>query len=76
MLRNTSVISISLLPDSLEILEKLCQKEAKSRSQIIKELLLEQNQKQAWDTVFDWGRNTKEQMAITSEEDILKLIND
>lgn len=76
MLRNTSVISISLPPEVVVILQEITRKSAKSRSEIIKELLVNYNRDQSWEQIFSWGRKTKENFNIKSEEDILKIIND
>ncbi len=76
MLRNSAVISISLPPEVLAILEKLTQKSAKTRSEVIKELLVSYYQDKSWEQIFAWGRKTKEKFNIKSEEDIVNIIND
>ncbi|MDZ7586219.1 MAG: ribbon-helix-helix protein, CopG family [Patescibacteria group bacterium] len=76
MIRNTAVISISLPQEFLLILNKITKKAAKTRSEVIKDLLLGYYQDQSWELIFDWGRTTKEKFNIKSEEDIIKLIND
>ena len=76
MLRNTAVISVSLPQKFLSILNQLTKKMAKTRSEVIKDLLLGYYQDQSWEQIFDWGRITKEKFNINSEEDIVKLIND
>jgi len=76
MLRNTAVISVSLPQKFLSILNQLTKKMAKTRSEVIKDLLLGYYQDQSWEQIFDWGRTTKEEFNIKSEEDIVKLIND
>jgi len=76
MLRNTTVISISLPPEIMAILEQIARKTAKTRSEIIKELIVSYEKDKAWDQIFAWGRKTKEKFNIRSEEDILKIIND
>lgn len=76
MQRNTAVISISLPPEILSILERLSKKTAKTRSEIIKELLVTYYQDESWEQIFTWGRKTKEKFNIKSEEDIVRLIND
>lgn len=76
MQRNTAVISISLPPEILSILERLSKKTAKTRSEIIKDLLVTYYQDESWDQIFAWGRKTKEKFDIRSEEDIIKIIND
>ena len=76
MQRNTNVISISLTPEVYKILERMAEKTAKSRSEIIKDLLITHNQNKSWEQIFAWGRNTREKFNIKSEEDIVKIIND
>lgn len=76
MQRNTAVISISLPPEILAILEKITKKTAKTRSDVVKELLMTYYNDQSWEQIFTWGRKTKEKFDIKSEEDIVKLIND
>lgn len=76
MIRNTAVISVSLPQEFLLILNQLTKKMAKTRSGVIKDLLLDYYQDQSWAQIFDWGRTTKEKFNIRGEEDILKLIND
>lgn len=76
MLRNTSVISISLPPEILSVLEKITRQTSKTRSEVIKELLLTYYQDKSWEKIFAWGRKTKEKFNIQSEDDILKIIND
>lgn len=76
MLRRTSVISISLPPEILAILEKLTQKTSKTRSEVIKDLLVRYYQDVSWEEIFAWGKKTRERFNIKSEEDILKIIND
>lgn len=76
MQRNTAVISISLPPEILTILEKITKRTAKTRSEVIKELLLTYYQDQSWEQIFAWGRKTKEKFDIKGEDDIVKIIND
>jgi len=76
MLRNTTVISISLPPKILATLERLTCKTSKTRSELIKDLIVSYCQDKSWEQIFTWGRKTKERFNIESEEDILKIIND
>ena len=76
MLRKTAVISISLPPEILAILEKLSLKTSKTRSEIIKDLLVRYYQDVSWEEIFAWGKKTRERFNIKGEEDILKIIND
>lgn len=76
MLRNTTVISISLPPEVLTKLEKIIKETSKTRSEVIKDLLVSYYQDKSWEDIFAWGRNAKEKFNIKSEEDIVRLIND
>jgi metal-responsive CopG/Arc/MetJ family transcriptional regulator len=74
--RNTSVVCISLPYEVAGILKQLAEKTSKTRSEIIKELLVSYRQEKSWEQIFTWGRETKEKFNIKSEEDILKIIQD
>jgi len=76
MLRKSAVISISLSPDVLTRLENLATKTSKTRSEVVKDLIVSYYQDKSWEQIFAWGRETKEKFNIDSEEDILKIIND
>ena len=76
MLRNTSVISISLPVKIMALLEQVTRQTTKTRSEVIKDLLITYYQDKSWQQIFAWGKNTKEKFNITSEKDILKVIND
>jgi metal-responsive CopG/Arc/MetJ family transcriptional regulator len=76
MLRHTSVVSISLPPEILAILEQITRQTSKTRSEVIRDLLVSYSQDKSWEQIFTWGRKTKEKFNIKNEEDIVKLIND
>jgi metal-responsive CopG/Arc/MetJ family transcriptional regulator len=76
MLRNTAVISVSLPPEVLNILKQITAKTSKTRSEVIRDLLVLYYQDKSWEQIFAWGKQTKEKFNIKSEEDIVKLIND
>jgi len=76
MLRNTSVISISLPVKIMALLEQVTRQTTKTRSEVIKDLLITYYQDKSWQQIFAWGKNTKEKFNIKSEKDILKVIND
>lgn len=76
MLRQTKVVSISL-PERIYIkLEKIRKKEDKSRSELIRYLIQNYEKEELWQQVYKRGTETKKEFNITSEEDILKIIND
>jgi metal-responsive CopG/Arc/MetJ family transcriptional regulator len=76
MIRNSTVVSISLQPEVMAVLEQLSRGSSKTRSEVIKDLIISCAQDKSWEQIFAWGRKTKERFNIRSEEDILKIIND
>jgi len=76
MLRNSAVISISLPPELLVRLDQFKNQSKKTRSEIVKDLIVSYLQDKSWSQIFTWGRESKEKLNIKSEEDIIKLIND
>ena len=73
---NRQVVSISLSPKTLYLLNLICQQEEKSRSQVVRELIKSYFAKKKWQQIFVWGEKTAEKFKIRTEKDILKLIND
>lgn len=70
------VVSISLPQKSLLLLEKICQEQAKTRSEVIREFIRKYSQEKQWQKIFSWGEETAVKFDLKSEEDILRLIND
>jgi len=70
------VVSVSLSPKTLYLLNLICQREEKSRSQVIRELIRRYFAEKRWQKIFFWGEETARKFKIKSEEDVLKLIND
>ena len=60
----------------MALLEQVTRQTAKTRSEVIKDLLITYYQDKSWQQIFAWGKNTKEKFNIKSEKDILKVIND
>jgi len=76
MLRTSKVISISLPPEIFTRLETIRKQTSKTRSQVIKDLIRKYEIDQAWNQLYSWGQNTAEKFNISTEKDILKIIND
>lgn len=74
--RNSKVVSVSLTPAVYEMLEKLRIREKKSRSELFKEMIRKYNEDKAWEEIYTWGEATARKFKITSEEDVLRLIDD
>jgi len=76
MLRTSKVISISLPPEIFTRLETIRKQTSKTRSQVIKDLIRKYEIDQAWNQLYSWGEKTAEKFNISTEKDILKIIND
>lgn len=70
------VVSISLPKKSLVILNKICQTEEKTRSEVIRGLIRKYLLEKEWQKIFAWGSKTAKKFKIKSEKDILRIIND
>lgn len=70
------VISLSLSPKALYLLDKICQKEDKSRSAAVRALIRQYAIEKKWQEIFNLGEKTAKKYKIRSEADILKLLND
>ncbi len=76
MLRTSKVISISLPPEIFTRLETIRKQTSKTRSQVIKDLIRKYEIDQAWNQLYSLGQKTAEKFNISTEKDILKIIND
>ena len=70
------IVSISLSKKSFYLLNQICKKEEKSRSEVVKNLIRSYVLKKEWNLIFDLGKKTKKKFKIKTEADILKMIND
>lgn len=74
--RNSRVVSVSLAPAVYEMMEKIRKQENKSRSELFKEMIRRYNEDKRWENIYAWGEATARKFKITSEEDVLRLLND
>jgi metal-responsive CopG/Arc/MetJ family transcriptional regulator len=76
MLTKRKVVSLSLTPKSLSLLDRISKKEEKSRSAVVRDLIRSYFVEKDWDEIFNWGKETAKKFKIRSEADVLELIND
>lgn len=74
--RISKVVSVSLTPAVYEMMEKIRRQENKSRSELFKEMIRKYNEDKRWEKIYAWGEATARKFRITSEEDVLRLIDD
>lgn len=70
------VVSLSLSPKALSFLDKISQKEERTRSEVMRGLIRDYFIEKKWEEIFRWGKQTAKKFKIRSEADVLKLIND
>lgn len=68
-----NIISVSLSGREVQQLEKLARREKTSRSDIIREALMQYERQQQWDKILVWGRKTALEMGIASYEDVDRI---
>jgi len=76
MLTKRKIVSLSLSPKTFFLLKKISEKQEKSRSEVIKDLIRRYYLEQRWQEIFTWGKQTAKKLKIKTEADILRLIND
>lgn len=74
--RTSKVVSVSLTPEVYRLLEKIVKREKKSRSALFKEMIRKYSEDKRWEEIYAWGEATARKFKITSEEDVLRLIDD
>lgn len=74
--RNTKVVSISLDPDVLALVDKLRHEAGLDRSSFINSILKKQALWQEFKNLQEYGREKAKKLKITSEEDVYKIMDD
>lgn len=76
-IRQSKIVSISLSPLSYQKLQSLMSLESiKSRSALIERLIDRYGDERTWQSIYKLGEQTAQEYGITSEADVLKVIND
>ena len=73
--RNTEVISVALPPKIAQKLEEERRKRGQSRSAFISSLIDKTSEDERWDRIYKRGQRTAKMFAITSEEDIDRILH-
>lgn len=78
MARKTKVMSFSLTPQTAGKIDELAKRQARSRSELIGEMVAVYEERQAereWEDLFVFGAKTARRFSIKSEEELFKLLN-
>ena len=76
IIRNTTVVSVSLDPRTVKKLDKLATSNDQNRSSLISSLINKEVLNDGWNKVRKFGQETALKMKITSEADIYRLMGD
>jgi len=76
MLAKRQIVSLSFSPKTLFLLDRICQKEEKNRSQMVRSLVKQYATERKWQEIFALGKKTAKKFKIRSESDVLKILND
>jgi len=75
IVRNTSVVSISLPKNVAQKLEKVTRDRGQSKSAFISSLIEKTTEEDRWQTIYKKGQNTAQKLKITSEDDIDAILH-
>ncbi len=73
--RNTAVISVSLSKEVADKLEKTRSLRGQSRSALITSLIEKEAEEEAWRQIYKKGREVAQELKITSEDDIDRILH-
>jgi CopG family transcriptional regulator / antitoxin EndoAI len=76
MLRNTKLISISILPELLEKLNKIAKEESRTRSELLREAVRRYIEEKEWQDISRYARTVAEKTGVHSEEEVNRLVED
>lgn len=77
MLRTTKLVTISIPPALFKKAQKVAQDEGRTQSELFREALRRYVAEQKeWETLISYGRSQAKKTGISSEKDIVKLVED
>lgn len=76
IVRNTTVVSVSLDSKTVKKLDKLATNNNQNRSSLISSLINKEVINDGWNKIRKFGQETALKMKITSEADIYRLMGD
>jgi CopG family transcriptional regulator/antitoxin EndoAI len=76
MLRNTKLISISILPELLEKLNKIAKEESRTRSELLREAVRRYIEEKEWQDISRYARTVADKTGVRSEEEVDRVVED
>lgn len=74
--RNTEVVSVSMEPEVVLMLNQITKRNGQSRSSVITEAIRKEKWRMDWERIREYGRRSARKLGITSEEDVYRIMGD
>ncbi len=74
-MRTTKIMTLSLPPEMVKEVENIVKEENRTKSEMIREALRKYINDKRWLQIRQWGLKTSQDLGITSEEEVVKLIH-
>jgi metal-responsive CopG/Arc/MetJ family transcriptional regulator len=73
--RTSKLVTISLLPELLEEVERLAKEEKRTRSEFFREAIRRYIEEKKWERIYRYGRMKAQEQGL-SEEDVERLVDE
>ena len=74
--RNSKVVSVSLEPEVVSLLDQIRKEYCQSRSAVVASMIKKRALLEQWKQIRVWGEDSAKSLKIKSEEDVYKLLED
>ena len=74
-MRTSKLVTISLLPELLEEVERLAKEEKRTRSEFFREAIRRYIEEKKWERIYRYGRMKAQEQGL-SEEDVERLVDE
>jgi metal-responsive CopG/Arc/MetJ family transcriptional regulator len=74
-MRNSKLVTISLLPELLEEAEKLAKAEKRTRSEFFREAIRRYIEEKKWERIYRYGRMKAQEQGL-AEADVERLVDE
>ena len=75
-MRTTKLLSVSLMPDFLEEIERVAKEEKRTKSELVREALRRYLAERQWERLSRYAQIKAATTGITTEDDIQRLIDE
>jgi len=75
-MRTTKIISVSLMPDFLEEIEKIAKAENRTKSELVREALRRYIEDRQWEQLIRYAQVKAAETGLATEEEIQRLVDE